>query len=55
MLMVMSDMNPHTIRETWIGTVGMLGVGQLFFKSDCHSGLCGRFDITLRGEELLVL
>jgi hypothetical protein len=55
MLMVMSDMNSHTIRETWIGTVGMLGVGQLFFKSDCHSGLCGRFDITLRGEELLVL
>jgi hypothetical protein len=22
------DMDPHTIRETWIGTVGMLGVNQ---------------------------
>jgi hypothetical protein len=22
------DMDPHTIRETWIGTVGMLGVDQ---------------------------
>jgi hypothetical protein len=25
MLMVMSDMDPHTIRVTWIGMVGMLG------------------------------
>jgi hypothetical protein len=25
MLMVMSDMDPHMIRVTWIGMVGMLG------------------------------
>jgi hypothetical protein len=25
MLMVMSGMDPHTIRVTWIGMVGMLG------------------------------
>jgi hypothetical protein len=54
-LTVMSLMDPHTIRKTLIGLVGMLGVGQLFFKLDCCSGLCGRFDVTLRGEELLAL
>jgi hypothetical protein len=27
-LTVMSSMDPHTIRLTWDGTVGMLGVGQ---------------------------
>jgi hypothetical protein len=28
MLMVMSGMDPHTIRVTWVGNVGMLRVGQ---------------------------
>jgi hypothetical protein len=28
MLMVMSGMDPHTIRVTWVGMVGMLGVSQ---------------------------
>jgi hypothetical protein len=28
MLMVMSGVDPHTIRVTWIGMVGMLGVSQ---------------------------
>jgi hypothetical protein len=28
MLMVISDMDPHTIRVTWIGMVGMLCFGQ---------------------------
>jgi hypothetical protein len=28
MLTVMSGMDPHTIRVTWVGMVGMLGVGQ---------------------------
>jgi hypothetical protein len=28
MLTVMSGMDPHTIRVTWDGMVGMLGVGQ---------------------------
>jgi hypothetical protein len=55
MLTIMSGMDPHTITETWIGMVGMLGVGQLFFKSDYHIGLCGRFDVVLQGEELLAL
>jgi hypothetical protein len=27
-LMVMSGMNPHTIRVTWIGMIGMLGFVQ---------------------------
>jgi hypothetical protein len=27
-LMVMSGMDPHTIRVTWVGMVGMLKVGQ---------------------------
>jgi hypothetical protein len=27
-LMVMSGLDPHTIRETWDGMVGMLGVDQ---------------------------
>jgi hypothetical protein len=27
-LTVMSGMDPHTIRVTWVGMVGMLGVGQ---------------------------
>jgi hypothetical protein len=47
MLMVMSGMDPYTIGVTWIWygwDVGM--VGQLFFRSDCRSGLCGRFDVT---------
>jgi hypothetical protein len=55
MLTIMSGIDPHTIIETWIGMVGMLGVGQLFFKPDCHNGLCGRFDVALQGEELLPL
>jgi hypothetical protein len=33
-LMVMSGMDPHTTRVTWIGMVGLLGFGQ--------SGLLGR-------------
>jgi hypothetical protein len=28
MLMVMSGMDPHTIRIAWVGMVVMLGVGQ---------------------------
>jgi hypothetical protein len=28
MLMVLNGMDPHTIRVTWEGMVGMLGVGQ---------------------------
>jgi hypothetical protein len=28
MLMVMSSMDPHTIRVTWVDMVGILGVGQ---------------------------
>jgi hypothetical protein len=51
MLTVMSGMDPHMIRETWIGMVGM--VGQLFFMSNCHSGLYGRFDVALRAEEII--
>jgi hypothetical protein len=54
MLMVMSGMDPHMIRETlgWYGwDVGSLSV--LSFRSQCHSGLCGRFDVAFRGEELL--
>ncbi len=35
--------------------VGMFGVGQLFFKVDYRSGLCARFDVALRGKEVLVL
>jgi hypothetical protein len=54
-LMVMSGMDSHTIRETWIHMVGMFGVGQLFFKVDYRSGLCARFDVALRGKEVLVL
>jgi hypothetical protein len=33
MLTVMSGMDPHTIRVTWVGMVGMLEVGQ-----SCHLG-----------------
>jgi hypothetical protein len=33
MLMVMSIMDPHMIRVTWVGMVGKLGVGQ-----SCHLG-----------------
>jgi hypothetical protein len=29
-LTVMSGMDPHTIRVTWVGMVGMLGVGQSY-------------------------
>jgi hypothetical protein len=31
--------------------VGM--VGQLFFRSNYHSGLCGWLDVAFRGEELV--
>jgi hypothetical protein len=53
-LTVMSDMDHHTIRVTqsWYGwDVGM--VGQSFFRSDCRSGLCGWFDVVIRGEEFV--
>jgi hypothetical protein len=46
-LMVMSDMDPQTIRETWVWygwVVGRLSV--LGSRSNYHSGLCGRFDVT---------
>jgi hypothetical protein len=46
-LMVMSDMNPQTIRETWVWygwVVGRLSV--LGSRSNYRSGLCGRFDVT---------
>jgi hypothetical protein len=47
MLMVMSGMDPHMIRVTWIGMVGMLGwLVSHSFRSNYHSGLCGRFDVT---------
>jgi hypothetical protein len=47
-LMVTSGMDPHMIRVTWIGMVG-----QLFSRSNYHNGLCGRFNVTFRGEEIL--
>jgi hypothetical protein len=53
-LTIISGMDPHMIRVTWIlygWYVGM--VGQLFFRSYCHSGLCGRFDVAFQGEELV--
>jgi hypothetical protein len=50
-LTVMSGMDPHTVREIWTGMVGM--VGQLFFRLDYHSGLCGRLDVMLQGEEII--
>jgi hypothetical protein len=52
-LTVMSGMDPHTIKN--VGLVWM-GVGSqlvLCFRSNCRSGLYGRFDVTFRGEELL--
>jgi hypothetical protein len=54
-LMVMSSMDPHTISETCdeFGLVGSWSV--LWFRLNYHSGLWVRFDVTLRGEELLVL
>jgi hypothetical protein len=55
-LIVISGMDPHTIRVTWIGMVGMLAVWSvLLFISNYHSGLCGRFDVGSHGEELLAL
>jgi hypothetical protein len=54
MLTVMSGMDLHRIRVTWIWygwDVGM--VGQFFFMSDCRSGLCDRIDVTFQGEELV--
>jgi hypothetical protein len=53
-LTVMSSMDPHTIRETigWFGcVVGSLSL--LSFRSNYYSGLCGRFDVSFGGAELL--
>jgi hypothetical protein len=33
-LTLMSGMNPHTIRVTWVGMAGMLGVGQSFAQAE---------------------
>jgi hypothetical protein len=56
MLTVMSYMDPHTIRVTWIGMVGMLGSWSvLSFRSYCHSGLGGMFDVASQVEEHLAL
>jgi hypothetical protein len=54
-LTVMSDVDPHMISETWDGfdLVGSWPVS--WFTSNYHSGLCGRFNVALRCEELLVL
>jgi hypothetical protein len=53
MLIVMRGMDPHTIRVTEIGMVGMLG-----WLVSCSLGLTaavdsGRFDIALRGEGII--
>jgi hypothetical protein len=54
MLTVMSGMDPHTIRVTWIGMVGMSGwLVSCSCRSNCHSGLCGTFDVVFQGEELV--
>jgi hypothetical protein len=54
-LTVMISMDPHIIRVTWIGMVGMLGWFVSYsFRSNYHSGLCGRFNVAFRGEELVV-
>jgi G:T-mismatch repair DNA endonuclease (very short patch repair protein) len=54
-LTYMSGMDPHMIRETRIEMVGMLGVGPLVFRSNCYSGLYGRFDVTLQGKEIRII
>jgi hypothetical protein len=53
MLIVMRGMDPHTIRVTEIGMVEMLE-----WLVSCSLGLTavvdsGRFDIALRGEEII--
>jgi hypothetical protein len=45
MLTVMSGMDPHTIRVTWVSMVGMLELVSLVLKPSYHSGLCGMFDV----------
>jgi hypothetical protein len=53
-LTVMSSIDPHMIRETLGWFVWELGVNQSYVsRSNCCSGLCGRFDVAFRGEELL--
>jgi hypothetical protein len=53
-LTVLSGMNPHTIRVTWFGVVGMLEwLVSLLFRLNYRSELCGRFDAASRGEELV--
>jgi hypothetical protein len=54
MFTVMSGMDPHTIRVTWIGMVGMSGwLVSCSSRSNCCIGLYGRFDVTFQGEELV--
>jgi hypothetical protein len=53
-LTVMSGMDPHTIRVTWIGMVGILGwLVRCSVRPNYRSGLYGRFDVALRGEEII--
>jgi hypothetical protein len=53
-LIVMSGMDPRMIRVTWIGMVGMLGwLVSCSFWLNYHNALCGRFDVTFQGEELV--
>jgi hypothetical protein len=53
-LTVMSSMDPHIIRETKDGFGVLVGSRSiLWFRSNYHSGLCGRFDVAFQGEELL--
>jgi hypothetical protein len=55
-LTVMSGKDPHTIIVTCIGMVSDVGILLVWsFRSSCHSGLCGRFDVALRGEQMLAL
>jgi hypothetical protein len=54
-LMVMSSMDPHTIRVTWIGMVELLGVGQSCLLGRATTADSMVFDVASRGEELLPL
>jgi hypothetical protein len=54
-LIVMSGMDPHTISVTWVGMVRCWELVSLVLRSSYRSGLYGMFDVTFKGEELLVL
>jgi hypothetical protein len=53
MLIVMRGVDLHTIRETWVGMVVLLGVWSvLLFRLNYRSGLCGRFDVAFEEKSL---